>query len=96
MNEADLSITLQALTHYSLMPENGDNRKFFDDIINYLEIKKTLFMEDIPIVRKVLNEINKKYLNSLIEVEKQLNADVELKKYYRAKMSEINNVLAKL
>jgi hypothetical protein len=96
MTETDLTVTLQALTHYSLMPQNGDNRRFYDDIINYLEIKKTLFQQDIPIVVAVLKEVNKKYLNNLIEVDKQLNADVELKAYYRAKMGEINNVLAKL
>lgn len=96
MTDTDLTVTLQALTHYSLMPENGDNRNFYEDIINYLEVKKTLFPQDIPIVVAVLKEVNKKYLNNLIEVEKQLNADVELKAYYRTKMGEINNVLSKL
>lgn len=95
MTDQDFKVTIDSIAIYS-KTISEEQRTAIREIYDYLKISKTILVNDIPIVRLILMEVNKMYLNNLALIDKNKTFDSVTKDYYRLKMAEINNVLKNL
>jgi len=95
MNNKDLTVTIEALTHYTALCQPEASSAFIE-IIRLLEKSKVLHVENIPIVRMALEQVRQRYIESHAAAIKR-NMDKEnLCPIYREKINNINIVLNKL
>jgi len=95
MTDQDFQVTIDSIAIYS-KTISEEQKAAIREIYDYIKISKTIRLNDIPIVRMILMEVNKMYLNNLAMIDKNKTFDADTKDYFRMKMAEVNNVLKKL